>query len=893
MKLISCYIAGFGQIKDFSYDFDEGLNTILRENGWGKTTFTAFLKAMFYGMEYSPRKKDLLDRTHYQPWDGTRCAGNLTFEAKGKVYRVERSFGKSDKDDTFALVDVLTGQPSTDFGQNLGEELFQVDRDSFENSIFVGQGQISARMTDSLNAKMGNLSASKDDINNFDAALNRVDEAIKGYERNSKSNTGKLRLLKEEMSKCREVIDKKPAVRDGYHKQKEKLDTEYKRLSWLEAEKERTAELILAQSKREQELGAYQQQVEDVKAQKEKLKRVEGYFINGVPSEEEHQQMEALERQVDLDSRRRQELAEKLPPLPTVEHWEKLFAQGNVDKETLENWWTKADRLAELSLQEKHAQLSPEGQQQLKELQIFFARKLPELDELLEMERATEELTALDARIASQEEAVASRRAKLDYEEKSGHRKRNIMILLLPIVVGLIFLAAGAGFWALDFQSFWHKLLTYGCLGAGGVCILVGNLYYAKRCSSVNQRLDEIAEELEADEDALEASRQERGRLKERVDAFLGQFMLNPTHSPHMMVYDIRQNREMFLHLQEQDENAQRQSGQALEELANLRMVLYTVLEPYANVYGMNLYADACESQLLEKLEKDAEFYEDYCSSKEQLTAIRTKLEQEEAILAGYLRRFPQLEEGSRLEQLKEIHHKREHYLGLKENIRKRDEELAVLRAKTMEGGPTATVEELQQQQDAFDEEIRRIHETVLQDKDALSDISQMLEEIEEAERHLDEMTETRAVYERQLDLLKRTADGLKEAKEQFLGRYMSPLRQAMSHYLDKMDPAQRGQVSADDVDLTMDLSVRISSQGESHSSEYLSRGYQDLVALCARFALTDVIYKGEKPILVLDDPFTNLDAEKTASGLALLDAIAEERQILYFTCHGSRMPEA
>ena len=40
MKLINCYISSFGKIKDFNYDFSEGLNTILEENGWGKTTFT-------------------------------------------------------------------------------------------------------------------------------------------------------------------------------------------------------------------------------------------------------------------------------------------------------------------------------------------------------------------------------------------------------------------------------------------------------------------------------------------------------------------------------------------------------------------------------------------------------------------------------------------------------------------------------------------------------------------------------------------------------------------------------------------------------------------------------------------------------------------------------------
>ena len=47
MKLISCYITGFGRIEDYKYEFGDGLNAFLEDNGWGKSTFCAFIKAMF------------------------------------------------------------------------------------------------------------------------------------------------------------------------------------------------------------------------------------------------------------------------------------------------------------------------------------------------------------------------------------------------------------------------------------------------------------------------------------------------------------------------------------------------------------------------------------------------------------------------------------------------------------------------------------------------------------------------------------------------------------------------------------------------------------------------------------------------------------------------------
>ena len=55
MKLISVCVENFGKLHQYRLDPSEGLNTILAENGWGKTTLAAFLKAMLYGLPKSTR----------------------------------------------------------------------------------------------------------------------------------------------------------------------------------------------------------------------------------------------------------------------------------------------------------------------------------------------------------------------------------------------------------------------------------------------------------------------------------------------------------------------------------------------------------------------------------------------------------------------------------------------------------------------------------------------------------------------------------------------------------------------------------------------------------------------------------------------------------------------
>jgi uncharacterized protein YhaN len=56
------------------------------------------------------------------------------------------------------------------------------------------------------------------------------------------------------------------------------------------------------------------------------------------------------------------------------------------------------------------------------------------------------------------------------------------------------------------------------------------------------------------------------------------------------------------------------------------------------------------------------------------------------------------------------------------------------------------------------------------------------------------------------------------------------------------------------------------------------------------RLALVDALYAGkETPILILDDPFVNLDEKNMARALKLLRQKAEEGQILYLVCHSAR----
>lgn len=178
MKLIACYIENFGNLSRREFSFSDGLNVLVYPNGWGKTTLTAFLRAMLYGLPAS-RGQDLIknDRKRYQPWQGGTWGGSLTFEAGGKIYRAERTFANREADDAFRLYDAETGKPSRDFTHALGEELFGINATGYEQSVWY-----SDRATDTDHTSITSRLVQMQDFSDAERAEKVLDAKRREYQ---------------------------------------------------------------------------------------------------------------------------------------------------------------------------------------------------------------------------------------------------------------------------------------------------------------------------------------------------------------------------------------------------------------------------------------------------------------------------------------------------------------------------------------------------------------------------------------------------------------------------------------------------------------------------------------------------------------------------------------
>lgn len=195
---------------------------------------------------------------------------------------------------------------------------------------------------------------------------------------------------------------------------------------------------------------------------------------------------------------------------------------------------------------------------------------------------------------------------------------------------------------------------------------------------------------------------------------------------------------------------------------------------------------------------------------------------------------------------------------------------------------------------DELNEMIRDVDDRIEDVRDAIEQYTHQLEDMQEQLDVRDEKQEQLEICNRDQEqeaqtyhTLQLTQEFLQTAKEQFSARYLGPIENGFGKYYELLtgDTSGNWMVNAN-------IAVQMKEQGELRETKWLSAGYQDLLGVCMRLALVDAMYPEEKPFLVLDDPFVNLDEEKVKHGNELLQKISGEYQILYFTCHSSRMSE-
>ena len=69
-----------------------------------------------------------------------------------------------------------------------------------------------------------------------------------------------------------------------------------------------------------------------------------------------------------------------------------------------------------------------------------------------------------------------------------------------------------------------------------------------------------------------------------------------------------------------------------------------------------------------------------------------------------------------------------------------------------------------------------------------------------------------------------------------------------------------------------------------------LSEGTKETVSLAFRLAVLDHVFPEGGGVIVLDDPFTDMDAERVAQSCELVKECANRHQVIFLTCREEYM---
>ncbi len=272
MKLLKLHIDNFGTLRNYDYTFHEGLNVFREDNGWGKSTMAAFLKAMLYGFG-TKRSRDITEneRKRYLPWQGGTYGGSLDFEAGGVQYRVFRTFGDTPAKDKTRIINLDSGATARINPDKLGESLFGLDANAFRRSIYIRQNGLEIEdAVGSLHARLNALVSQANDAGAFDGAVELLTNQIKQYVplRGTNGELPQINRQIEELEQERQRLKGDIAAQDAARERIVELDRQINSLDTRLAVQKKHLDEVSGESKKRE---AAKEQIEQLSAQRSEI----------------------------------------------------------------------------------------------------------------------------------------------------------------------------------------------------------------------------------------------------------------------------------------------------------------------------------------------------------------------------------------------------------------------------------------------------------------------------------------------------------------------------------------------------------------------------------------------------------------------------------------------
>lgn len=158
--------ATFGKLNHQTLTLEPGLNVIEAPNEWGKSTWCAFLVAMFYGIDTHKRssKAGMAAKERYAPWSGVPMSGRIELNWNGRDITIERNSTARTPFGDFRAYETATGLAVSELtATNCGQLLLGVEQSVFTRSGFIRLQDMPVTQDESLRRRLNNLVTTGDE----------------------------------------------------------------------------------------------------------------------------------------------------------------------------------------------------------------------------------------------------------------------------------------------------------------------------------------------------------------------------------------------------------------------------------------------------------------------------------------------------------------------------------------------------------------------------------------------------------------------------------------------------------------------------------------------------------------------------------------------------------
>lgn len=867
MKLLRLHIVGFGTLKEFRMDFCNGLNPLHRENGWGKSTLAVFIKAMLYGLPVTTKRSlDENERKKYTPWQGGEYGGSLEFSCKKGSFRIERFFAPKESGDTFELYDLATNLQSHAFSSALGEELLGIDADGFERTVYLSQRNTTSHGNNvSITAKLGNLLDDVDDISGFDNAMTLLDKRRKYYIMTG--NRGHIADLEQERNERQAELESLYRTRDALNALQQELNGIDLNIATVQTTIDHTrSELQTAALWKEQAaLSEQRQRMESELARlRQKATALTEFFHGSPPTESELDEFRRLLRQSNEITARIDANSEK-STFPC--HFELLSITEN---DQLPNEQLLAKLIAE------NAEL-----QKICHRETVLKTAHPN-SAIARFPHGVPSAEKINAAFASMEQAKKLRRAAQEAELTQANlppSPRPVPAVLSILLGVLLFVSAVLP----PLSRYLLPLMI-----AGGCCLTVGATL---TWHMVKKRLKQ--------KEALERSAKQAKQLRQTADneqaaalALLNAYGMSADSDP------IRALTELAL-LSRQYTAERQQETQIAAELQTLQQnkskTLSFLLSGF-RLYGLSLPVKDDYRDEIEALRRDVALLHHFRQEEKRRLQIRTEAELEQTRLHRQL--LPLLNRyghnpNIRLEDfLNTLTVRTAEYRRITDELLQRKTELQrfVAEKQPEEASdtppPAVDYQTLVAREKALQTELVRLQGQQADLRSRLERLATDNDRIPEAEEQLVRCKELIKEAKANSATITATMRFLEESKTALSTRYLDDMQTEFRRFLSLLI----GKDAPESI-MNTEFEVSVRTDGKTHPTESFSRGWRDAIRFCTCLSLTAALYKdGEKPFLLLDDPFVNLDDERLTAAKKMIAKLSDTYQIIYMVCNADRM---